>query len=134
MVPLRMSEEHAAFLADYMKNVYVDDAIPGEIFPAGPPREQAERGRRLFYERYGCQACHQLGGTGGYYGPPLDDSPAKLESGWIAWWLQGPQRWRADVRCPDFGLDSADARDLAAFLVTPPAPGGPTAAALGGQP
>jgi len=134
MLPLRMSEEHAAFLAGYMKNVYVDDAIPGEIFPAGPPREQAERGRRLFYERYGCQACHQLGGTGGYYGPPLDDSPAKLESGWIAWWLQGPQRWRADVRCPDFGLDAADARDLAAFLVTPPAPGGPTAAAPGGQP
>ena len=119
MVPLRLSEERAAFLANFMANVYLDDDIPGEIFPGGPPPEQAERGRRLYYERYGCSSCHQLAGSGGYYGPPLDDSPTKLVSGWIAWWLQGPQRWRRDVRCPDYGLDATDARDLAAFLVTP---------------
>ena len=83
------------------------------------PPEQVQRGRRLFFECYGCQACHQAEGTGGYYGPPLDDSPKKLESGWIAWWLEGPQRWRADVRCPDYGMGADDARDLAAYLVAP---------------
>jgi cytochrome c len=119
MIPLRMSEEEAGFLADFMENVYLDDSIPGEIFPEGVPPEESERGRRLYYERYGCQACHQLGRTGGYYGPPLDQAPTMLKSGWIAWWLRGPQRWRADVRCPDFGLDETDARDLAAFLSTP---------------
>jgi mono/diheme cytochrome c family protein len=130
MLPFGMAEERAGFLANFMANVFLDDAIPGELFPQGPPAEQAGRGRRLYYERYGCQSCHQLGGSGGYYGPPLDDTPSKLRSGWIAWWLQGPQRWRADVRCPDFGLDARDAEDLAAFLVTPR----PAAAKPGAQP
>src|SRR3990167_7147342 len=131
MIPLWMPREEAAFLADFMKNVYLDDAIPGEIFPDGVPAQRAERGRRLFFERYGCQACHQAEGVGGYYGPPLDDAPKKLESGWIAWWLKGPQRWRADVRCPNYGLDETDATDLAAFLAALPV----TAAATpGGAP
>ena len=129
MIPLRMPEEEAAFLANFMENVYVEDSIAEDIFPSGVPREQSERGRKLFYERYGCQSCHQLGSAGGYYGPPLDAVPAKLKSGWIAWWLQRPQRWRADVRCPDFGLDEANARDLAAFLSSPPAAGGRKGAA-----
>ena len=134
MVPLRMPEEEARFLADFMQEVYLDDGIPGEIFPEGAPPEQAERGRRLFFERHGCQSCHQLGGAGGYYGPALDDSPGKLKSGWIAWWLQGPQRWRTDVRCPDFGLDAADARDLAAFLVSARPAGAAAAGPAGGAP
>jgi mono/diheme cytochrome c family protein len=129
MIPLQMGDEEAAFLASFMTNVFLDDAIPDEIFPGGPPQEQAERGRRLYYERYGCHSCHQKGGSGGFYGPLLDDVPNKLRSGWIAWWLEGPQRWRADVRCPDFGLDATDARDLAAFLVTPV----PSSAIAGGQ-
>lgn len=132
MIPLRLPEEEAAFLAEFIDNVYVDDSIPGEIFPDGVPPEGAARGRRLFFERYGCQACHQVGGSGGYYGPPLDDSPGKLKSGWIAWWLRGPQRWRPDVRCPDYGLDDQDARDLAAFLTTLPESGVGGPAGTGG--
>jgi mono/diheme cytochrome c family protein len=130
MLPFRMSDERAGFLADFISNVFVDDDIPGDLFPDGPPADQAERGKRLYYERFGCQSCHQIGGSGGYYGPPLDDVPTKLRSGWVAWWLQGPQRWRADVRCPDFGIGPADARDLAAFLETPR----PAKAPAGGRP
>lgn len=130
MLPFGMSEERAGFLANFMANVFVNDDIPGEIFPEGPPPEQAERGGRLYRERYGCQACHQLHGRGGYFGPPLDDTPRKLRSGWIAWWLQGPQRWRADVRCPNYEMDATDARDLAAYLSMPAEP----AAERGGTP
>lgn len=116
MIPLRMSPDEAGFLADFIENVYVDNGIPGEIFPDGPPAPEIERGRKLFYERYGCQACHSVGGSGGYYGPLLDTAGDRLESGWVSWWLQGPQRWRADVRCPDFGMNEQDARDLAAYV------------------
>lgn len=118
MVPLGMPREEAAFIAEIIDEVYLDDAIPGEIFPENPSVERIERGRRLFFQRYGCQSCHQAEGAGGYYGPPLDDSARKLKSGWIAWWLQGPQRWRDDVRCPDFGLEAEEATDLAAYLVS----------------
>lgn len=122
MIPLRMPEAEATFLADFMENVYRDERIPEEIFDGKPPADQVERGRKLYYERYGCQACHMAGGQGGYYGPLLDGAGERLKSGWIYWWLQGPQRWRADVREPDYGLDEKDARDLAAFIVSIPAP------------
>lgn len=122
MIPLRMPAAEAAFFASFMENVYRDGRIPEEIFPGGPLADEVERGRKLFFERYGCQACHMVGGRGGYYGPLLDGAGEKLKSGWIFWWLRGPQRWRADVREPDYGLDETDARDLTAFIVSIPAP------------
>jgi len=126
MIVLGMKPDEAAFIAHFIKNVYVNDAIPGEIFPDGVPPEEAARGKRLFFERYGCQACHEVQGSGGYYGPPLNDTPKKLVSGWVAWWLRDPQKWRADVRCPNYGMDATDARDLAAYLVSLPTATAPT--------
>ncbi len=121
MIPLRMPREEAVFFAEFMENVFVDNSVPGEIFPGGPSPREVERGRSLFFERYGCQACHMVGGRGGYYGPLLDGVGERLESGWVLWWLLGPQRWRADVRCPNYGLEEKDARDLAAYVVSIPA-------------
>jgi len=121
MIPLRMPPDVAGFLADFMAEVYVDNRIPDDIFLQGLPPLQVERGRTLFYERYGCQACHSVGGHGGSVGPFLDGAREKLKSGWIFWWLRGPQQWRPDVRCPDHGLDETDARDLAAFVMSVPA-------------
>ena len=118
MIPLRMPEEEATFLSGFIDNVFRDERIPDEIFSGTPPEDQVDRGRRLFFERYGCQACHMVNGKGGYYGPLLDDAGARLKSGWIYWWLRGPQQWRADVREPDYGLDDADARALTAFVVS----------------
>jgi hypothetical protein len=37
-------------------------------------------------------------------------------------WLKGPQKWRADVRCPDYGLTDTDALRLTAYLETLKAP------------
>jgi hypothetical protein len=33
-------------------------------------------------------------------------------------WLKGPQRGRADVRCPDYGLTDRDALRLTSYLAT----------------
>ena len=123
MIPLQMTGEEAAFLAVFIDNVYVDNDVPEEIFPGGPLPGQVERGKQLFYERYGCQACHMVGERGGYFGPLLDGAGERLKAGWILWWLKGPQRWRPDVRCPDYGLDEDDARDLASYVASVPTAG-----------
>jgi len=128
MIQLQMPDEERAFIAGFAENVLRNDSIPAEIFPAAPPADQVERGRRLFHERYGCQACHMIGGKGGFYGPVLDGAGERLKTGWIYSWLKGPQRWRADAREPDYGLDDADARALTAYVATLP----PLAAAHGG--
>jgi hypothetical protein len=57
-------------------------------------------------------------GRGGYYGPLMDNVGERLKSGWIEWWLQGPQRWKADVRCPNYGMPDGDPTDIAAYLMT----------------
>lgn len=133
MIMLQMPKEDAQFIANFVENVYVRNDIPGDIFPNGVPADAAARGKRLFFQRYGCQSCHMMGGSGGYVGPPLDDVPQKLKSGWVEWWLEGPQRWRADVRCPNYGMNENNAKDLAAFLESAkPAAG--QAGTAGGQP
>jgi hypothetical protein len=110
MLPLQMSTERQV-PREFMANVLVDDD-GGEIFPPGR-RGASERGRRLFFERYGCASCPSPAAAATTV--RRWTTPAKLRSGWIAWWLQGPQRWRADVRCPDFGMDADDARDWPRF-------------------
>jgi len=118
MPVFRMPREEATRLADAIESFYIDPEIPTDPF-ADRPTSDADptEGQRL-YVTLGCRACHILGSSGGYYGPPLTDSGKRLKSGWIYTWLKGPQRWRADVRCPNYGLTDTDALRLAAYLST----------------
>jgi cytochrome c2 len=118
MPVLRMPREDATQLADALQNFYVDPAIPADPF-AGRPASDADpvEGQRL-YVGLGCRGCHILGSSGGYYGPPLTEAGKRLKPGWTYAWLKGPQRWRADVRCPDYGLTDTDALRLTAYLET----------------
>jgi cytochrome c2 len=127
-----MPREDATLLADSILNFYVDPAIPEDPFAGRPAGDaDAAEGQRL-YTSLGCRSCHILGGSGGYVGPPLTDTSTRLRPGWIYRWLKGPQRWRADVRCPDYALTDTDALRLTAYLETlkaPPAAPAPAAGA-----
>jgi len=118
MPVFRMDRDEATLLADTLENFYLDPSIKQDPF-AGRPASDADpdEGQRL-YTSLGCRACHILGASGGYYGPPLTDTAKRLKPGWIYSWLKGPQRWRADVRCPDYGLTDTDALRLTAYLET----------------
>lgn len=118
MPVFRMNREEATQLADAFEGFYLDPAIPDDPF-AGRPATDADpaEGQRL-YTTLACRSCHILGASGGYYGPPLTEAGNRLKPGWIFAWLKGPQRWRGDVRCPDFGLNDTDALRLTAYLGT----------------
>jgi mono/diheme cytochrome c family protein len=136
MPVFRMPREDATQLADTLQNFYLDPSIPEDPF-VGHPASDADpvEGQRL-YVGLGCRGCHILGSSGGYYGPPLTETGKRLKPGWTYTWLKGPQRWRADVRCPDYGLSDTDALRLTAYLEAQP-PAAPTArparAARGGK-
>jgi mono/diheme cytochrome c family protein len=123
----RIPRDEAVELADAISTLFVDPRVPEDPFQ-GRPASDADpaEGERL-YVTLGCRACHIVGSKGGYYGPPLTDSAARLRPGWTFTWLKGPQRWRADVRCPDYSLTDRDALRLTAYLATlrqpPAAPG-----------
>ena len=131
MPVLRMPREEAIQIADAFESFYLDPRIPSDPFAGRPATDaDAAEGLRL-YAGLGCRGCHIVGSSGGYYGPPLTDTGKRLKSGWVYAWLKGPQRWRADVRCPNYGLSDTDALRLTAYLGTlgsnpSPAPAGGT--------
>jgi mono/diheme cytochrome c family protein len=146
MPVFHMPRADAVLLADAIESFYVNPAIPedpraGRPAPAADAAHptaaadaaEAAEGQRL-YTTLGCRGCHILGSAGGYVGPPLTDTSSRLKPGWIYYWLKGPQRWRADVRCPDFGLSDTDALRLTAYLGTLKAPAAATAPAAGAPP
>lgn len=122
---MKISQAEAEKLADAFETLYVDPAIPENPFAGHPASDaDAKEGERL-YTTLGCRACHIVGATGGYYGPPLTDTRTRLKPGWVFRYLKNPQAWRADIRCPNYGLTDTDALRLTAYLetlVAPPAP------------
>jgi mono/diheme cytochrome c family protein len=118
MPVFRMTRDEATQLAQAFETFYLDPRIPEDPY-AGQPATSRDpvEGKRL-YDTLGCRACHILGAGGGYYGPPLTEAGTRLKPGWTYAWLKGPQKWRADVRCPNYGLTDADALRLTSYLDT----------------
>lgn len=96
---------------------------------AGEPSKQADpaRGRRLIAER-GCIACHTVPGVGGpasKVGPPLDNMARQAYVAGVlpntpdnlVRWLLDPPAINPRTAMPNTGLRTADAQDIAAFLL-----------------
>lgn len=102
-------------LTDYMELSFIGDSLThdGTSDPA-----TIAAGRGLFFERYGCQSCHQISGKGGYVGPPLDKVGSRLNSGWIFHWLKNPQALKPATIEPNNNLNDAEANALTSYLMT----------------
>jgi mono/diheme cytochrome c family protein len=114
---LGITPEEAKQMADYISAVYADDAIPASVplLQGSALATAVTNGANVFRDK-GCRSCHTVGDTGGYVGPPLSEAGDRLQSGWIAYWLENPQRWRREARCPNYGLNENEIRELTAFL------------------
>jgi mono/diheme cytochrome c family protein len=110
MPNLFLSDGEIKTLADYMETSFIADTLEHAV-PSDPTA--AAIGRGLYYERYGCQSCHQIGAKGGYVGPPLDKLAVRLTPGWIFHWLKNPQGLK-----PNNNLSDAETDALAAFLLS----------------
>lgn len=114
-----LTDEEARILADGIADSWRDArADSADDFPVGP--REVEAGRRLF-ERSGCRSCHQVGSAGGYVGPSFTAGTPigrNLRRGWIVRWLLNPQAIKPDVLEPRYGFSEAEARALAAYLMT----------------
>jgi mono/diheme cytochrome c family protein len=86
-----------------------------------PPAQVAqlvERGKRLYENKYGCNACHNVGGEGGKIGPALDRAGFRLNATWVYRWLKNPQAMDAHTRMPALGLSDADAKAVTMYVDT----------------
>lgn len=88
-----------------------------------------ERGR-VALTQYACNACHKIPGVTGpdtLVGPPLHDlaqrqyiaSRLPNNAANLTRWIQDPQKINPQSAMPALGVTESDARDMAAFLLTP---------------
>lgn len=82
----------------------------------------AERGKQLYANKYGCNACHRIGEAGGVVGPALDRAGFRLNSTWVYRWIKYPQAMKPDTRMPNLGLSDDDAKAVTMYLATLRAP------------
>jgi cytochrome c2 len=132
MPVFHMLPEEAKTIADYAALVFLDDTL--DRYDTHFTAAEVHRGEGL-YQQLGCVGCHQLNLQGGYVGPDLSNTGRRLRPGWIASWLQAPERYKPGTLQPDYGLSAADARALTAYLSTlgvGPAPRAPAVTAQGG--
>ncbi len=115
MPNLFLGEKEIQTIVDYMQKVFIADSLehgtPSDVVTVG-------KGKSLYYERYACQSCHQIGGAGGYVGPPLDKVGSRLKAGWVFHWLKDPQAYKPATLEPNNNLSDADADALTAYLMT----------------
>lgn len=115
-----LTETEVRTIVSYMKAVLINNAIPeGTLSPADRTPAVVERGRRLYFERYACHACHQLGAEGGAIGPELTNVSSRLTEGWLLAWLKGSRKLAPGVKEPQYNMSDEESRALAAFLLAP---------------
>jgi len=114
MPRLHMTPADAAIVVRHARSVLVDDRLAE---PAAFSAGERRRGEEL-YRAFGCAGCHGIGGDGGYVGPDLTAAGTRLRPGWVIEWLRAPAAWKPGTLQPDYRLSHADARALAAFVMT----------------
>lgn len=115
MPNLFMSEREITAIVDYMETNFLADSLNRQV---NGDAATVATGRGLFFERYGCQSCHQVNGKGGYVGPPLDKIATRLNAGWIYHWLKNPQGLKPTTIEPNNNLPDSEAEAITAYLMT----------------
>ncbi len=115
MPNLFLPEEEIKTIADYMEKVFIADSLDITIYE---DESSITKGKILYYEKYGCEACHQIESRGGYVGPPLDKIGTRLKAGWIFHWLKNPQAFKPESIEPKNNLTDDEASSLTAFLMS----------------
>jgi mono/diheme cytochrome c family protein len=115
MPNLFVSDAEIRLMVDYMEKVFIVDSLESEI---KIDQSKIAKGRILYFEKYACQACHQINLKGGYVGPTLDNVGSRLKPGWIFHWLKNPQAFKPESIEPNNHLTGDEAEALTAFLMS----------------
>lgn len=81
-----------------------------------------ELGKRLYSNKYGCNACHALQQEGGKVGPALDRAGFRLTPTWVYRWIKYPQAMKPETRMPNLGISDQDAKAISIYVNTLRAP------------
>ena len=120
MPKFNMTDAEANVLADYIMTVYQTPAFDRDDADAvRGSASDVERGRGLFYSKYGCQSCHIVDPAKdkGYIGPTLTQVGIRLNGAWIFHWLKNAQKLRPGSLEPVWNMPDNDAHAITAYLM-----------------
>ncbi len=119
MPQFNMSDKDAGTVADYMTMVLQHPAAnPASVDAKHFTPAMVALGKQLYEVKYQCQACHTIGGTGGYVGPNLNNAGGWLTPAWIEAWLKNPQALIPDTIEPRRNFTEDEIKALTAYLTT----------------
>jgi mono/diheme cytochrome c family protein len=116
MPKLGVTAAEARILADHMARTLVDDGLSGGV----PMDSEAVAAGKGIFDRLGCIACHIVGNGGGFVGPDLNGSGARLLPGWTVAFLMSPEQWKPRTLQPDYGLARKEAESVTAYVLSLP--------------
>ena len=129
-----MSKTDAEVLADYITSTLQKaDVKPSAVDRSQFTADMADRGKKLFETKFGCQSCHTIGSSGGYVGPSLNNVADWLTPAWIEAWLRNPQALVPGASEPRQSMSESEIREITAYLLTLKETPATQAAATGGQ-
>lgn len=117
MPNFQLSDDQLNAVVEYLMSVQDPGISPRDFGVLNADPEQVEKGKKLFSDRFACDACHRIGGEGGVIGPDLKEASRRLRPEWMLHWLKNPQSIRPDSPMPNLGLTDAEARSLIAYVL-----------------
>jgi mono/diheme cytochrome c family protein len=123
MPRFKIKDEEIDTLYSYIRATLVNDRAEGlseavRKIPLSDPGLIRE-GRRLFFEKYACDACHQINLTGGTIGPDLTGGGDRYRPEWIVQYLRNPKAFLERSVEPVHDLTEKEVEALAAFVLSP---------------
>jgi mono/diheme cytochrome c family protein len=120
MPNFKLSDSEIKSIYSYFRTTLVDDRVEA-LFEAMKEMDlddsEVEVGRKLYYEKYACNACHRINSKGGTIGPDLTVVGARLRPEWIGYHLRDPKAFVKNSLEPVFNFTENEIKDLSAFLV-----------------
>lgn len=123
MIQLKIPDAEIRTLYDYFRTALVDDRVENLAGAVRRMRladpEAIRRGKTLYFEKYSCDACHQVNLIGGTIGPDLTNAGKRLRPEWVVQWLRNPKAFLPRSVEPVYVFPPNEIEDLTAFLLSP---------------
>jgi mono/diheme cytochrome c family protein len=120
MPNFRLSDSEIDSIYSYFRTALIDDRVEALSETVGKidfDESTGEAGRKLYYEKYACIACHRINSKGGIIGPDLSRVGDRLRPEWIAYHLRDPKAFVTKSPEPVYNFTENEIRELTAFLV-----------------
>jgi len=118
-----LPDQEIEILVNYIKTALVNNSIPSDFLRGERfSKEEVEKGRRLYHNKYRCQSCHQINYEGGTMGPELVSTDTSVRerrtAGWIYAWIKNPKALDPQTVEPSLGLTDEEALLITKYLLS----------------